>query len=133
MQGGIIMGNGIHDVFKLSKIEKTVSKIIKLQKKYGNKDSEINISNRIKLKKDNFKIMIYINNNPWVKIGKIDAGRDFLCGATLGLIDSHLRFVTTDETATSQDFVDRIYKEMQSNLPKLEEELKRKSKGKWSN
>ena len=104
------MRNGVKDAFEMIGISKSLDKIIKLRKKYDNKELLLKIDSKTSLEfsKHFTTCYININNNRVIKYSYGSMSglvMSAAAGATLGLANSPIRFVTKDKTIANHKFI----------------------------
>lgn len=121
------------DMFRLLDFFYLIEDIIKLKEKYGiDKRKMIRIDN-IAIRDEMLRYDIYVNDNPWVSLDKGLLASLRLCAAIpfKGSVKGPFRFLTTNTSAQSEEFVSGVYKRIKEGLPKLEEEYKEISNRTW--
>ena len=128
------MGNGVIDTFRLMGIADKVEKIQKIKSKNGIPSSEtISISNTITIKVNFSSFTISINGNDWLKIdsGLFSLTRSMFSGGSLGIIKGPFRFLTSDKSVQKQEYVNKIFTEIEDNVTRLSNEYKNRSNKNW--
>lgn len=131
------MRNGIKDTFEMSGIAKSLDKIVKLKKKYDNKQLLIQIDSNISVEfsKHFTTCYIKINNTRAIKYS-YGAMSGVVMGvataATFGLARSSIRFITSDKTIANHKFIKSLSQTLKDSLPSVEDNFKLASKEKWN-
>ena len=131
------MRNGIKDTFEMYGIAKSLDKIVKLKKKYDNKQLLIQIDSNISVEfsKHFTTCYIKINNTRAIKYSYGTMSglvMGVAAGATLGLANSSIRFVTKDKTIANHKFIKSLSQSLKESIPSVEEKFNIASKEKWN-
>ncbi|NLN03689.1 MAG: hypothetical protein GX166_02545 [Clostridiaceae bacterium] len=121
------------EMFRLMDFYNLVEEIIKLKEKYGiDRRKMVRIEN-ITIRDELLRYDIYINDNAWVSLDKGVLASLRLCAAIpfKGSVKGPFRFLTTNISAQSEEFVSGVYNKIKDGLSKLEEEYKEISKKSW--
>ena len=131
------MRNGIKDYFEMSGIAISLGKIIKLKKKYANKELLIQIDPNISVEFSKHFTTCYIKIND-IRAIKYSYGAmsglvmGAAAGATFGLARCPIRFITSDKTIANHKFIKSLSQTLKESIPSVEEHFKLASKEKWN-
>ncbi len=121
------------EMFRLMDFYNLVEEIIKLKEKYGiDRRKMVRIEN-ITIRDELLRYDISLNDNAWVSLDKGVLASLRLCAAIpfKGSVKGPFRFLTTNISAQSEEFVSGVYNKIKDGLSKLEEEYKEISKKSW--
>lgn len=121
------------EMFRLMDFYNLVEEIIKLKEKYGiDRRKMVRIEN-IAIRDELLRYDIYVNDNAWVSLDKGVLASLRLCAAIpfKGSVKGPFRFLTTNTSAQSEEFVNVVYNKIKDGFSKLEEEYKEISNKAW--
>lgn len=121
------------DMFRLIDFAYLIEEIDKIKEKYGIEKKKIVKVDNVTIKNEISRYDIYVNGNPWVSLNKGVFAAARLCAAlpSKGHVKGPYRFLTTNLSVQSDEFVTKIYEKIKAGIPKLEEEYKEFSSRNW--
>ncbi len=129
------MGLVLVDMLRLSKIAEQIDKIEKLKKRYGvGKNTPVSIADSIKIVREFSKYVVSVNGNRWVAVdtGIFSGVRVVVSTPTLGAVKGPYRFLTTDKTAQTTEYIEKIWNIIKDNIPILEQAYMSDSAKAWN-